>query len=148
MNRPTAALPDTHLDIFDDRPTGYLATVRPDGHISVNPVAVLWDAGQLKVSTVKGRKKYRNLTEDPRVAICVVQRNNPNRYIEVRGTAELVDDEDRLFCNKMAEVYMDVDEYPFDRPGDERAVIIIHPDQVSAPRIPLADNSPLGPDPR
>jgi hypothetical protein len=106
----------------------------------------MFDGEHLQVSTIRSRQKYRNLVADPRVAICVPHRNNPNRYVEVRGTVELTDDTDRAFVNSIAQAYMDVDEYPFDRPGDERVIVTIHAEQVSAPDIPLADDPPTAPD--
>jgi PPOX class probable F420-dependent enzyme len=143
----TKPIPETHHHILKDRPTGHIATIRPDGRISVNPVAVMWDGEYARVSTVKSRKKYRNLQEDPRVAISIPHRNNPNIYVEIRGIAELSDDPDRSFVNSLARHYMGVDEYPFDKPGDERAIITIHAEQVSAPEIPLAEDPPTAPDP-
>ena len=142
------AIPKFVEDILDDKPTGFLATVRPDGQLSVTPLAVMYDGKTIRLSTTTDRKKYRNLLADPRVALCVPHRNNPNRYVEVRGTASLVPDRDRSFINAIAKKYMGVGEYPFDRPGQERVTIEIRPEHVSAPRIPLADNAPQAPDPR
>lgn len=130
-------LPESILDIFDDRPTGYISTMRPDGRISVHPVSVVRDGNLLKVSTLKDRKKYRNLLADSRVAICVPQRTDPNRFIEVRGRAEVVDDTDRAFINRLAQIYMSVEKYELDPPGAERVVIVIHPEQVWAPDRPF-----------
>ena len=93
-SRAPGEIPHYVLDIFDDKPIAYLTTMRPDGRMSTNPVAALLRDGCVLVSTTKDRKKVRNLRADPRVTVCVVHRNNPNRYIEVRGTAELVDDTD------------------------------------------------------
>ena len=143
MSRP---IPETHHDILVDRPTGHLATLRPDGRLSVNPVAVMWDGEHVRVSTLKSRKKYRNLKKDPRVAISIPHRNDPSRYVEIRGSAELSDDADRSFVNSMARHYMGVDEYPYDRPGDERVTITIHAEQVSASDLPLARNPRTAPD--
>lgn len=42
--------------------------------------------------------------------------------------------------------YMNVDVYPFDKPGDERVTITIHAEQVSSPDIPLAKAPPGAPD--
>ena len=142
----TKPIPEAHHDILVDLPTGHLATLRPDGRLSVNPVALMWDGEHVRVSTLKSRKKFRNLRHDPRVAISIPHRNNPNRYVEIRGIAELTDDGDRSFVNSVARHYMDVDEYPFDGPGDERVTITIHAEQVSAPDIPLADEPPTAPD--
>ena len=143
----TKPIPATHHHILLDRPTGHLATIRSDGRISVNPVGVMWDGEYVRVSTLKSRKKYQNLKSDPRVAISVPHRNNPNIYVELRGIAELTDDSDRSFVNSLARHYLDVDEYPFDQPGDERVTITIHAEQISAPEIPLAEDPPGAPDP-
>src|SRR5512139_2679785 len=110
----TQPIPKTHQDILLSRPIGHLATIRPDGRLSVNPVAVMWDGVHVRVSTLKSRQKYRNLQRDPRVAISIPHRDDTNRYIEIRGTAELADDADRSFVKSMARAYMGADDYPFD----------------------------------
>ena len=143
---PSKPVPESHQDILRDRPTGHLATLRPDGRLSVNPVSLMWDGVHLRFSTVKSRQKYRNLVNDPRCAISVPHRNNPNRSVELRGIAELHDDTDRSFINSIARHYMGVDEYPFDPPGAERVTVTLHAEQISAPVIPLADDSPGAPD--
>lgn len=144
--RGAPEIPATHLDIFDDKPVAYVTTIRPDGMLSTNPVAALLRDGEVLVSTTKDRKKYRNLVADPRVTVCVVHRNNPNRYVEIRGRAELRDDPDRDVIDEIARVYMGADRYPFDQPGQERVTIVVHAEQISAPRIPLASNPPMAPD--
>jgi PPOX class probable F420-dependent enzyme len=141
-------IPAAVHDILQDKPTGYLATIRPDGRLSVNPVALLFDGAHVRVSTVASRRKVRNLRLDDRCAIAVAHRNNPNRYVEIRGRAAIEPDADRSFVNAMARHYMGVDEYPFDRPRDERVVITIHAEQVSVLDIPLADDPPQKPDQR
>lgn len=144
----TKPIPKSHQDILTDRPTGHLCTVCPDGRLSVNPVCLMWDGVYVRVSTVKSRQKYKNLLRDPRVAISIPHRNNPNRYVEVSGVAELSDDPDRAFVNSVARAYIGIDEYPFDQPGDERAIITIHAEKVFAPKIPLEDTPPTAPDAR
>ena len=126
---------------------GFLTTLRPDGHLSTNPVAVMLRDGEVWVSTTKDRRKYRNLVADARVTVCVMDRNNPNRYVEVRGRAELVDDPDRVVINELFRLLTGGDRYPFDRPGQERVTIVVKAEQVSAPAIPMADDPPLAPDP-
>jgi PPOX class probable F420-dependent enzyme len=91
---------------------------------------------------VATRRKMRNLRADDRVTLCVVQPDNLNRYVEIRGRAIVEPDVDRRFVNAMAKQYMGVDEYPFDRPQDERVIVTIVPEAVSCPSIPLADAPP------
>ena len=146
MPAKTKPIPASHHHVLQDRPTGHLATIRPDGRLSVNPVAVMWDGEHVRVSTLKSRRKYENLRNDPRVAISIPHRNDPTVYVEIRGTADLSDDADRSFVNSMARHYMGVEEYPFDKPGDERAIITICAEQVSAPELRIPDASPIAPD--
>ncbi|MCZ2155230.1 MAG: PPOX class F420-dependent oxidoreductase [Bryobacterales bacterium] len=138
-NPRTPQIPSSCDDILTDRPIGHIATIRPDGQLSVHPVSLMWDGMHVRVSTVKSRQKYRNLLQDPRVAISIPHRNNPARYVEIRGLAELTDDPDRSFINSVAKHYLNLDAYPFDNPSDERITITIHAKQVSAPAVPLAD---------
>lgn len=142
----SAPIPEHVHDILTDLPTGHIATLREDGRISVNPVALIFDGTHVRVSTIKSRMKYKNLMRDDRVAISVPHRNNPNRYVEIRGRALVEDDPERAFVNEIARVYMGADEYPFDKPGDERATITIIAEQVSTPAIPLAEDAPGAPD--
>ena len=67
--------------------------------------------------------------------MAVAHRNNPNRYVEVRGRALLEDDDDPAFIDSIAQHYMGVDRYPFDRPGQERVTVTI----VAQPRVDARD---------
>jgi PPOX class probable F420-dependent enzyme len=99
----------------------FMTTVRPDGLLSTNPVAVVYDGTTIRVSTVADRRKVRNLLADDRVTLCVVQPGNLNRYVEIRGRAIVEPDEGRRFVDTMARQYMDVESAV--RPaGDERAI--------------------------
>ena len=148
MSNPTTTklIPAHAHDILTDKPTAYLATMRPDGHMSVTPMGMLFDGTHVRLSTTKDRRKYRNLVADDRLTVCVPHRNNPNRYVEIRGRAVLTDDTDRAFIDSVAKAYMGVDVYPFDRPGQERVTITVIAEHVSSPRIPLADDPPNAPD--
>lgn len=122
----------------------FVTTMRPDGLLSTNPMAVMLDGDRIRLSTVTNRKKFRNLLADDRITVCVIQTSNANRYVEVRGRAIIEPDTDRVFIDQIARAYMDADRYPFDQPGDERVVITVIAEQISCPAIPLADDPPFG----
>lgn len=142
----SAPIPEHVHDILTDKPTGFVATLRPDGMLSVTPVGLMFDGHVVRFSTTKDRKKYRNLLHDDRIALAVPHRDNPNRYVELRGHAVVDDDLDHRFVDSLARHYMGVDRYPFDRPGQERVTVTIVAERVSAPSIPLADDPPQAPD--
>lgn len=121
--------------ILSTRPIGYLGTLRPDGRMSIVPVAVLFDGSTVRVSSLKDRFKIRNLVADSRVTLCVPLADDTQRYVEIRGVATVADDADRSVVNGMAREWMGLDEYPYDPPGSERATITIHPEVVTTPRV-------------
>lgn len=136
------AIPDHARTLLTGTPIAFMTTMRPDGRMSTNPVAVLFDGSHLHVSTVSDRKKVRNLLADDRVTLCIVQPGNLNRYVEIRGRAVVEPDVERTVVNGIARAYMGVDEYPLDPAEAERVVVTVIAEQVSSPSIPLADDPP------
>jgi len=128
-------VPATHVDILDKRCFASVATVRPDGHLSCNPVSVVWDGENVRFSSLSRTRKIRNLRADSRIALSILDPDDPTRYVELRGTAVVEADEDRAFVNQMARKYMDVDVYPYDPPDAKRMVVTVHVDQVSTPPV-------------
>ena len=72
---------------------------------------------------------------EPRVAVCVADPQDARHYVEVRGTAELSDDVDRIFIDRIAREYMGADEYPYESRDVSRTVITVHPTRISMPRV-------------
>jgi PPOX class probable F420-dependent enzyme len=78
------------------------------------------------------RQKVQNLQREPRVALSIVDPANAYRYLEVRGTVERIEpDPDRAFINAMARKYLGQARYPFGKPGDEWAVVVIRPERTT-----------------
>ena len=128
-------IPRTHTDILDKRCFASVATLRPDGQLSCNPVSIVWDGRLVRFSSLEQTKKIRNLRADPRIALSILDPDDPTRYLEIRGRAKIAPDEGREFVNEMAKKYMDVDEYPYDPPDAKRLIVEVHPEQVSTPAI-------------
>lgn len=139
IDRPSdeVAIAQEHQELLTSAIYGTLSTIRAkDGLISTNPVAFVWNGERIRVSTLKSRVKYRNLVADPRVTFCVVSPTDLTRYVEIRGKASLEDDPDGSFMREQFRAGMGVDPpEDLDPPGAERAIIHIHPLQVSSPRI-------------
>jgi hypothetical protein len=124
-------LPEKCFDILERKCFAHVASLRRDGELSNNPVALIWDGKHVRFSTRKKLVKYRNLRADPRIALSIPDPSNIWRYIEIRGRAVLEDDVDRSFIDSIARKYMGADRYPYDLPGDERVTVTVHPEQVS-----------------
>ena len=132
MSSRTSVIPESHADLLEQPVLAHVATVGPNGEPQNNPVWFGWDGENLTFSQTTGRQKYRNVQDEPRVALSIVDANNPFRYLEIRGTVERVDpDPDNAFINSMAKKYMGQDVYPWHRPGDERVVLVVKPEHTT-----------------
>ena len=80
------------LDFLRPRHRGLLATHRADGSPQLSPVTCGVDAdGRIVVSTYPGRAKTRNAGRAPRVSMCVLSDDWDGPYVQVDGTAEVLD---------------------------------------------------------
>jgi PPOX class probable F420-dependent enzyme len=69
-----------------------LATFRADGRPQLSPVTAVVDAdGRVVVSTREPSMKVRNLRRDPRVSLCVFTDRFFGDWVQVEGTAEIVE---------------------------------------------------------
>ena len=69
-----------------------LATWRRDGRVQMSPVTVGLDsAGRAIISSNETTYKVRNLRRDPRSALCVFVEAFRGPWVQIEGTAEIVD---------------------------------------------------------
>jgi len=79
------------------RHRGMLATTRGDGRPQLSPVTCGVDGdGRIVVSTYRDRAKARNARRDPRVSIVVQSDDWNGEYVQVDGSAEVLDMPDAL----------------------------------------------------
>lgn len=79
------------------RHRGLLATTRGDGRPQLSPVTCGLDGdGRIVVSTYRERAKARNARRDPRVSIVVQSDDWNGEYVQVDGSAEVLDMPDAL----------------------------------------------------
>lgn len=60
-------------------------TLFEDGHPQTHLMWVDADDEHVLINTEKGRAKFRNVQRDPRVTVTIFDRDDPYRYVEVRG---------------------------------------------------------------
>ena len=127
-----SVIPASHVDLLESTALAHVATIGPDGEPQVNPVWFGWDGTHVLFSQTTTRQKVRNLERDPRIALSIVDPDNPYRYLEIRGVVERVDpDPDIAFINSMAKKYLGQDRYPWHRPEDERVVVVVRPEHTT-----------------
>ena len=99
---PPAAVPDTHAGLLDRALPAALTTRLPDGRLQTHPVWFDVAGRRVLVNTMRGFRKERNMRADPRVTLLVVDDGPSGRWIEVRGTVELVEEGAREHLDELA----------------------------------------------
>jgi PPOX class probable F420-dependent enzyme len=107
-----------------------LATIEPDGRPQQSVVWVTHDGDDVLMSTVKGRRKQRNLERDSRATALLFPKENPYNYLEVRGNVSMTEEGGRELIDELHEKYHGSRPYPYDGPGDVRVVIRLSPEHV------------------
>jgi PPOX class probable F420-dependent enzyme len=119
-------IPDSHLDLVTGKSFAHVATIGPDGQPHSSPVWIAGDAQTIKFSQTTDRQKYDNLQREPRLALSMIDIDNPYRYLEVRGrVSDIIDDDDNGFIDSMAQKYLGEKTYPNHQPGDHRVVVTV-----------------------
>jgi len=122
---------DKVIKLFEGRNLVFIATIMKDGSPQLSPVWGEYDNGHVFVNTAEGRIKHKNVLRDPRVAISVVDNNNPLDMTTMRGKViDIIPDYEYEHLNKLTKKYIGKDKYPFRQPGEKRIVLKILPERV------------------
>lgn len=126
-------IPATHLDLVTDekKAFGSLATLMEDGSPHVTPVWFDVEGDLLRVNTLRGRVKDRNMASRRKVAILITDPDDPYRYLHIRGTVVAEREEDAVeHTHLLARKYMGVDKNPWHE-GGSRVIFLVRPDKMS-----------------
>jgi len=124
-----SAIPPTYLDLLEQKKAfAHLATLMPDGSPQVTPVWFDYKDGLIRVNSARGRTKSRNMREGSRVALAIMDPDNPYRYIQVRGRVRRVTEEGASpHIDSLARKYLGQEKYPYAQPGEIRVIFEIEP---------------------
>lgn len=118
----TGSIPEQFRDLVTTKKAfAQLATLMPDGSPQVTPVWFDLEGDLVRINSAKGRQKDLNMRREPRVSLCLMDPENPYRYLELRGRVVRITEEGAdNHINKLAKKYLDADSYPFRQPGEVR----------------------------
>ena len=86
-------IPRSHRDLVECPPVAALSTVMSDGYPQTSVVWCDFDGECVRVNTMRGFAKERNMRRNPRVTLLCYDPRQPLRYLEVRGTVvEMTED--------------------------------------------------------
>ena len=135
MSTNSAQITEPVAKLFQDKNFAFVSTLMKDGSPQITPTWVdIEENGKasILINTAEGRVKHNNLSRDPRLAISVMNRNNPYEMVTIRGK---IIEQIRLnaaeeHIDKLAKKYLGVDKYPGRSPGEKRVILRVKPEKI------------------
>ncbi len=121
------------VKLLQEPQLAHFVTLMSDGSPQTTPVwvDVEADGSAVLINTAAGRVKSNNVERDSRVAISVADKDNPWRYVLVRGTiVEQRYEGADAHIDALAKKYLGKDEYPFRKATEKRVTLVIKPHHV------------------
>ncbi len=84
-------LTPSHVTFLETQIHAIVATIQPDGTPQLTPNWYWWDGERFWISTLDWTVKVRNLKRDPRITLCIDAGQRRANYVQVFGTAEVIE---------------------------------------------------------
>lgn len=137
-------IPESHKDLLLQPVNGVLTTIMPDGQPQMSIVWVDYDGEFILINTTLERQKGKNMCNNRKVNVLLIDPKNLSRYIEIRGEVfeftqsgaiAHVDKQTKAYSNnKKSRYYGDI--YPEEqREKETRVIFKITPIKVNTDAI-------------
>jgi PPOX class probable F420-dependent enzyme len=131
---------DAARAVLSEQHRAVLATYRRDGGAQMSPVTVGVDGdGYAVVSTRETAYKVKNIRRDPRVSLCVLPDSFYGNWIQVEGTASIVDLPEAMdglveYYRRISGEHPDWDDYRAAMERDRRVLLRIRIERAGPDR--------------
>jgi PPOX class probable F420-dependent enzyme len=118
--------------LFQGRNLAFLATLSKDGSPHVTPVwAEMVEDDLIFINTFETSAKNKHITNDKRIALSIVDQNNPFNMASIKGnvieqTTEGADEH----LKRLAKKYLGIGRYYYRKPNHKRIILKIKPEKV------------------
>ena len=118
--------------LFENKNFVFVASLMKDGSPQVTPTWVDIENGYILVNTAIGRIKQWNISRDPRVALSLIDQNNPYEMVTLRGkvTEQITGETAEKHIDKLSKKYIGVDKHPRRSKGERRVILKIKPEKI------------------
>src|SRR6201985_68881 len=120
----TPEIPDSHKGLLNAQ-IGVLGTIGASGRPQLSATWFLAEGDTVKISLNTARQKVKNRQADPKASFLIFDPENPYKYLELRGDAEITADDDYAFADKLGAKYGGANLRERDNPGETRVVVTI-----------------------
>ena len=129
--------------LIEGKNFAFMATLMKDGAPQATPTWIDIDNRKtLLINTAEGRQKQKKITRDPRVAISIIEHNNPYHMVTIRGrVVEQTNAGADEHIDKLAKKYLGLEKYPLRSAEEKRIILKIKPEKVFYQQFPNPSSS-------
>jgi PPOX class probable F420-dependent enzyme len=118
--------------LFQGRNLAFISTLTKDGSPHITPMWADMEGDVILINTFESSAKSKNIKKDPRIAISVVESNNPYNMVSIKGrvvdqTTEGADEH----LKKLAKRYLGIGKYYYREPNRKRVILKIKPEKAT-----------------
>jgi PPOX class probable F420-dependent enzyme len=118
--------------LFQGRNLAFISTLSKDGSPHITPMWADMEGDVILINTFVSSAKSKNIKKDPRIAISVVESNNPYNMVSIKGrvidqTTEGADEH----LKKLAKRYLGIGKYYYREPNRKRVILKIKPEKAT-----------------
>ena len=117
--------------LFQFRNIAYLGTLSKDGSPHITPVWAEMVGDLIMINTFEESAKIRHISKDKRIALSLVDQNNPFSMVSIKGkvveqTSEGADEH----LKKLAKRYLGIGKYYYRKPNHKRVILKLKPEKI------------------
>ena len=117
--------------LFQGRNLAFLATLSKDGSPHVTPVWAEMVDDLILINTFESSAKNKHITHDKRIALSIVEQNNPFNMVSIKGRViEQATDGADEHLKRLAKKYLGIGRYYYRRPKHKRIILKIKPEKI------------------
>ncbi len=123
------SIPDSHRDLLDEPVHAVFTTMMASGQPQSSIVWCDFDGECIRVNTTLERQKGRNIQANPKVTLLLIDKHDANRWMEVRGDAEITTEGAHAHLDKLTTEYTANDHFygavaPLEQAQQETRIIL------------------------
>ncbi|HYY86845.1 MAG TPA: TIGR03618 family F420-dependent PPOX class oxidoreductase [Nitrososphaeraceae archaeon] len=117
--------------LFQHRNLAYLGTLSKDGSPHITPVWAEMVDDLILINTFEESAKVRHISKDKRIAVSVVEQNNPFNMVSIKGkVVEQTSEGANEHLKKLAKRYLGIGKYYYRKPNHKRVILKIMPEKI------------------
>lgn len=128
-------LPDDLRAAIDAPTFAHLTTLDADGAPHATAMWITRNDGHIVFNTAEGRRKWINMSRDPRVAVSISSPDEPYRNWSIQGrVVEMRTSDGVEVIDGLASKYLGEPKYPWLTPDMVRVTVVVEPTRIAGNR--------------